>query len=478
MQIHDYAAQGDLTGVRRELQSGIHVDARDEQDYTPLACAATSPQAGVEMLQLLITSGAEVNLAVNEQRHFPLELVACSGDVTKVQFLLDAGADINNVSRKGHTVLFKIMYALEDDENLLSVADLLVKNGAQIDSETEYGESPLSMASIQGRFDAVRYLLDAGANSSLLKWTPLMMAVAMGSSKDVFLLLNDGAAIDGEDRFSRTPFQIAVQVGDVRKAALLHEYGCRVDHSGQNRETALTIAAANGHIEMMRWLIEHGADIEAVNGMNSTALMIAAQGGQTACVELLLEAGAVPNRKNKFDESAKSMAANEQIVRLLTKAGEDFADISAEMKRLLIGHSTGGSINVSPAEYRAGRERRFGRSNPEVMNVPFWHEMVRAGVNAYQARKKFDDTDLLTRPVWCFDRYGMSFTELPDGRFVQIGGEHEDYYDPDFCIYNEVVVHERSVRDHGVPGRRVSAHGLLEAKKSRSSFACDAVHLC
>ena len=29
-------------------------------------------------------------------------------------------------------------------------------------------------------------------------------------------------------------------------------------------------------------------------------------------------------------------------------------------------------------------------------------------------------------------------------RFVQIGGEHEDYYDPDFCIYNDVVVHERS----------------------------------
>jgi hypothetical protein len=44
-------------------------------------------------------------------------------------------------------------------------------------------------------------------------------------------------------------------------------------------------------------------------------------------------------------------------------------------------------------------------------------------------------------PVWCFDRFGMSFTELPDGRFVEIGGEHEDYYDPDFCIYNDVVIH-------------------------------------
>ena len=40
-------------------------------------------------------------------------------------------------------------------------------------------------------------------------------------------------------------------------------------------------------------------------------------------------------------------------------------------------------------------------------------------------------------------RFGMSFTELPDGKFVQIGGEHEDYYDPDFCIYNDVIIHGR-----------------------------------
>jgi len=29
---------------------------------------------------------------------------------------------------------------------------------------------------------------------------------------------------------------------------------------------------------------------------------------------------------------------------------------------------------------------------------------------------------------------------LPDGREVLIAGEHEDYYDPDFFIYNDVVV--------------------------------------
>ena len=42
--------------------------------------------------------------------------------------------------------------------------------------------------------------------------------------------------------------------------------------------------------------------------------------------------------------------------------------------------------------------------------------------------------------MWCFDRFGKSETTLPDGRVIHIGGEHEDYYDPDFFIYNDVTV--------------------------------------
>ena len=43
-------------------------------------------------------------------------------------------------------------------------------------------------------------------------------------------------------------------------------------------------------------------------------------------------------------------------------------------------------------------------------------------------------------PIWTFDRMGATRNQLPDGRLVSVGGEHEDYYDPDFCIYNDVIV--------------------------------------
>ena len=71
--------------------------------------------------------------------------------------------------------------------------------------------------------------------------------------------------------------------------------------------------------------------------------------------------------------------------------------------------------------------------------------MIRSGISASQAADLYG-RPLYRRPakeapIWCAQRFGQSLTLLPDGRVVQIGGEHEDSYDPDFCIYNDVLVH-------------------------------------
>ena len=44
------------------------------------------------------------------------------------------------------------------------------------------------------------------------------------------------------------------------------------------------------------------------------------------------------------------------------------------------------------------------------------------------------------KPVWSFSRFGRTATLLPDGRLMLVAGEHEDYYDADFCIYADVTV--------------------------------------
>lgn len=124
-------------------------------------------------------------------------------------------------------------------------------------------------------------------------------------------------------------------------------------------------------------------------------------------------------------------------------------------------------MQISRELFDRERRPRFGSANPERMQLAFWEWMIRgdesatddessvlgplgllmregklkSGYGPYRARDLFKvPLDREDGPIWTFDRMGATRTELPDGRVVCIGGEHEDYYDPDFCIYNDVVV--------------------------------------
>ncbi|TWT91185.1 ankyrin repeat domain-containing protein [Neorhodopirellula pilleata] len=444
MNIHKFANLGDLKAIRDELAKGTSVDARDERGFTPLACAASSQTADESMLRLLIESGANVNAAVGESKEYPLGIAACSGSMRKVQLLAEAGANVRHTTESGYTVLINIMYKLFDDERLVPMIELLVKLGAETDCETGYGESPLSVSAHFGRFDAVSALLDAEADPSPLQWTKLMQAIALGTVDEVqTLLLEKDHRLDERDRWERTPWLLACVTGDIAKAKLILEAGADLKDRERMGSAALAITAEKGNVEMLSWLLDVGADIEAVDGASNTALMLAAQAGKTDCVRLLLEAGALSNRKNEYSDSTMSMASTEGVMRLLVGAGADISEISTELKRTLLGLQSVESLNVTKKEYKSGCRPRFGKSNPEVMDIPFWHEMVRAGISAYQAKDQFNDVKNMSQATWCYSRFGVSFTELPDGRFVQIGGEHEDFYDPDFCIYNDVLIHEQ-----------------------------------
>ncbi|WP_165246604.1 hypothetical protein [Paludisphaera soli] len=132
-------------------------------------------------------------------------------------------------------------------------------------------------------------------------------------------------------------------------------------------------------------------------------------------------------------------------------------------------------MDLPRAIFDAQRDRRFGTGNPERMRLEFWEWMVLGHegrppghdlaapplvprprwASAPGVRRHFDVgyESSRDRPVWTFDRWGATRDRLPDGRVVCIGGEYEDYYDPDFCIYNDVVVLEPdgSVAIYGYP---------------------------
>lgn len=108
-------------------------------------------------------------------------------------------------------------------------------------------------------------------------------------------------------------------------------------------------------------------------------------------------------------------------------------------------------FGITPELFLQWRSPRYGENNPSNMENKVWEWLIRSRKSAYQAAKDLNIKE--DGATWCFDRFGQSETHLPDGRIVFIAGEHEDCYDPDFYIYNDVVVinPDNSIETYGYP---------------------------
>lgn len=383
-----------------------------------------------------------------------LRTALSGGDPQRVRALIGAGANVRYKRDHGYDALLDAVHGRDvaRDPRLLELLALLAAHGVDLCGVSSYGESGLRVLSQLGRFDGVRLLLDAGADYSQLEWTPLMKAVALGSLADVQAALAQGPALEERDWWQRTAWLVALLTGDIAKARLLRERGADPAARGRCGCPPLFYAIQGHHPDMLRWLLREGVDVHQSDEFGTTSLIRAVEEGDIEAVEILLKAGA--DLEANAQGTALNRAGSREIIRRLLDAGADPAD--ADQRAILGLHATEveALAGVTPHDFRRTFTRRFGAENPERMNVPFWEAMIRCGISAYQARRWFkEEGGTLAEPVWCSQRFGQSLTLLPDGRAVQIGGEHEDYYDRDFCIYNDVFVHERdgSVAIYGYP---------------------------
>lgn len=358
----------------------------------------------------------------------------------------------------------------EPDDSLFPVIEAHLKKGENPDAGSKYGETPLKQAYRRRRMDVFSLLLDYGADLSAMNWGPLHRAVALGGMEEL-----QSAAMDGDmsarDVEGLTPFLLACEMGEIEKAALLLPLSEREDrYRTHQREPALAVAAAKGRVGMVSWLLANGFEVNETNEFGGTALIAAAASGEVETVRILLEAGAdiaarynlsasvrnidlseldLPPLSAGFDEyeffqTAASESEDADVARLLIGTGVEPHDFDNDVLRELTGAALIAEQQVTPEMFKAQKHPRLGAVNPESVADEFWLEMIRTGLSGYCGHEKYGGkTRGLNEPaIWSFSRHGMSTTQLPDGRWVQIAGEHEDWYDPDFYIYNDVVVHD------------------------------------
>ncbi|QEG39643.1 ankyrin repeat domain-containing protein [Roseimaritima ulvae] len=190
----------------------------------------------------------------------------------------------------------------------LSKVQELIEAGADVDAATRYQITPLSIAITANQPEITQRLLQAGADVKQrlpAEETLLMLAARVGNRATVAALLDHGAEVNAQQQAGQTALMWAAAAGHADVVELLIERGADPDVTLESGFTAFRFAAREGHIDVVQRLLAAGVDVNGAmkpqkgggraprNGMS--ALMLAVESAHFELALALVDAGADPN---------------------------------------------------------------------------------------------------------------------------------------------------------------------------------------
>ena len=145
------------------------------------------------------------------------------------------------------------------------VADLLLRNGADVDVRDSNEDTPLCEACRVGVPDIVQWLLNHGADvnaEGCRGWPPLLTAAYLGHLKVVQMLLEHNADIHIRNVSGMTSLHAVARLAPHRQVdfmQVLLDHGAIIDAEDDKGRTPLQLVLERGHDDIAAWLKEHGA---------------------------------------------------------------------------------------------------------------------------------------------------------------------------------------------------------------------------
>ncbi|KAF4844111.1 putative ankyrin repeat protein R863 [Colletotrichum siamense] len=289
---------GHINIVELLLSVGANVNV-ETSNYEQTALEAASGGGHFNIVELLLSKGANVNVGASNSRRTALEAASEGGHINIVELLLSVGANVNAAaSKSGRTAL-----EVASEGGYFNIVELLLTAGANVNAgASNSGRTALEVASKGGHIDVVEILLFAGANVNAQPaqkhasrcHNALKAVSERDYQDDVELLLSREAKVNTQPAHEhmQTALQAAAKGGYIEIVQRLLSAGANVNINDSRYHNALRAASEGGHINVVELLLLAGANVNGGHPIYQTALQAASEGGHIDIVARLRAAGA------------------------------------------------------------------------------------------------------------------------------------------------------------------------------------------
>ena len=253
-----------------KLEKSIEDKQLQQNEVEDDACSCGSWQALSENEENEIedsdlrTENLEVNtVGVTSEDYDTFTFAAAAGDVAVLEELLRRGINIEEETTKGYTAL--VIAILEQH---IDAVKLLLEGGADPDHRVK-DASPLARAAKAKKHgpEMMRLLFDSGACLKSVSGpdnhTPLHVAAMKGTAESVGFLIEQGENLEAKCQKGCTPLLLAAEAGNTETARELLSAGADINAVSKNGGNVLSWSASNDHVETMELWLAKGVEVDS-----------------------------------------------------------------------------------------------------------------------------------------------------------------------------------------------------------------------
>ena len=254
---HGIARIGDSAALlwKAAYDLGCNITVSGKQGNTPAHLAAES--GSIAILNHLIEKKVEVRTCQNMAGYTPLMMAARAGKANSVRLLLANGCTHDIVDASGKT-LVELAIGWGDPSVMQALQDF----GARFDSVDSNSDMPHPVwhAIWEGQYASVKQVLDNGldANYTHRGISLLQCAIEAGNTEAVRLLIDAGADIEKQDPHGWSPLHSAAFSGDAGTLLLVLQRAKHQSYKDEYGWTPLDLAAFYKHEDIVKILDPDG----------------------------------------------------------------------------------------------------------------------------------------------------------------------------------------------------------------------------